>query len=117
MKVWSLLLLVLSLNASESFITKEEYAKQLYHNPRGIGCHLCHGESGQGRVIATYEEKKDEKSFSGPAIRDIDYKRFSKALNRRVRGMPRYFLTEGETKALYYYLQIKKKRESENGPK
>ncbi|MEA3374010.1 MAG: cytochrome c [Campylobacterota bacterium] len=110
MKFWLLALLVISLHSAESFITKEEYARQLFHSPRGIGCHLCHGESGEGKLIAKYEDKKEAKSFSGSAIKDMDFDRFSEALNGRVRGMPRYFLTKSEVKALYYYLQFKNKR-------
>lgn len=116
MKLWLALLLGVSLYASESFITKEEYAKQLYHNPRGIGCHLCHGESGEGKTIANYEEKNIQKSFAGPAIKESDFDRFYHVLNKRNRGMPRYFLTDNEIKALYYYLQIINKK-PENGSK
>ena len=110
MKVLLLVLLFVSLHSAESFITKEEYAKQLFHSPRGIGCHLCHGESGEGRLIAEYEDKKEAKSFAGPAIRSMDFNKFSHALNSRGRGMPRYFLTKSEIRALYYYLQFKNKK-------
>jgi hypothetical protein len=110
MRLLLMLLTALSLYGSDSFITKEEYAKQLYHNPRGIGCHLCHGEQGQGRIIANYEHKKEKKTFGGPSIKDTEYSRFAKALNSRVRGMPRYFLTDMEIQALYYYLQMQKKK-------
>lgn len=92
------------LYADDSFITKEEYARQLYHNPRGIGCHHCHGESGEGKRIADYEDKKGKHSFSGPAINTLGYAAFSKALTKRLRGMPRYFLTVSEHQILYFYL-------------
>ena len=109
MKFLLYLTVVVSLSAKESFITPEEYAAQLYHNPRGIGCHLCHGENGEGKLIARYEHKNEKKAFAGPAINVLDFKAFYKALDSRVRGMPRYFLTEQEVRALYYYLHPKKR--------
>ena len=102
----------LLLMALSSFITETEYASQLYKNPRGIGCYHCHGENGEGKLIANYVHKKEKKSFSGPAIHEMSFAAFHKALNERKRGMPRYFLTKKEVKALYFYLQqnnIKKK--------
>jgi len=103
MAPWLLLLAVL-LAADESFITPQEYAAQLYHNPRGIGCHLCHGEHGEGKVIANYIDKGVHKSFTAPPINKIGFAAFDTALGGRVKGMPRYFLTTGERKALYRYL-------------
>jgi len=82
-----------------------EYASQLYKNPRGIGCHHCHGESGEGRLVATYIDKKKKKRFEGPAINRLDFYTFYEALNKRKKGMPRYFLTRKEVEALYLYLQ------------
>jgi len=104
MRVILLSLLLFSLYADDSFITPDEYARQLYHNPRGIGCHLCHGESGEGRDIADYEEKGKKMSFLAPAIYGLDLATFSEALKCRKRAMPRYFLTDTEIKALYEYL-------------
>ena len=86
-----------------------EYASSLYKNPRGIGCHKCHGENGEGKLVAKYEHKKEQKNFIGPVINSMDFSQFYGALNVRKNGMPRYFLTEGEIKALYFYLQEKKK--------
>lgn len=100
-------LLGLSLFATESFITQEEYARQLYYNPRGIGCDRCHGERGEGKLVAEYAHKGKNKAFRGPAIHSLDFDSFSKALQRRKSGMPRYFLTDSEIKALYFYLQHK----------
>lgn len=100
---------VVAVYADESFITKEEYAKHFYHNPRGIGCHKCHGEKGQGKVVAYYKEKGGLKSFEGPPIENLDYSTFYKAMNRRLKGMPRYYLTTQEIRILYYYLKMKKK--------
>jgi len=102
-----LLLFPLFLSAESSFITQEEYSTQLYRSPRGIGCHLCHGEKGEGKIIAKYKHKNRLKNFSGPAINTLSYERFYEALTQRQRGMPRYFLIEDEIRALYYYLEQK----------
>lgn len=99
------LLLPITIFADASFITPMEYASQLYKNPRGIGCFKCHGEYGEGKVIANYIHKKQQKSFSAPAINMLDYNYFREALNKRLTGMPRYFLTEKEIRSLYFYLQ------------
>ena len=90
--------------AQSSFITPLEYASSLYKNPRGIGCNRCHGENGEGMVIANYTHKKQKRSFKAPKINDKSFKELYKALNSRQIGMPRYFLTQGEIKALYLYL-------------
>jgi mono/diheme cytochrome c family protein len=92
------------LYASSSFITPTEYAAQLYKNPRGIGCQLCHGNRGEGKLIANYVHKKKKKSFSAPAINTISFREFHNALSERKRGMPRYFLTDNEIEALYLHL-------------
>lgn len=106
-----LILLYTTLFGAESFITQEEYAKQLYYNPRGIGCHLCHGDKGEGKQVATYEHKGVAKEFTGPTINTLDFSTFKAALNQRNRGMPRYFLTDQEIKVLYFYLQQHRKKE------
>ena len=93
-----------------SFITPLEYASQLYKNPRGIGCYHCHGEKGEGRLVASYIHKKEKKVFKGSAINKLDFKTFYKALNKRRNGMPRYFLTKKEIEALYLYLQQNKEK-------
>ena len=100
-----------------SFITQMEYASLLYKNPRGIGCDRCHGLKGEGKLIAKYKitkklkegEKivtvKIPKEFRAPAINHLTYQRFHDALGEKLKGMPKYYLTEGEIKALYFYLQ------------
>lgn len=93
------------LSADASFITKDEYATSLYHNPRGIGCNNCHGERGEGALVANYKHKGHYRSFSAPEIRNSDFQTFYKRLNSRVRGMPRYFLTREEIETLYYYIK------------
>ena len=104
----------LLLLATSSFITPIEYASQLYKNPRGIGCHHCHGENGEGKLIANYMHKKERKSFSGPAINKMSFAAFHKALDDRKRGMPRYFLTKKEVAALYLHLQENNKQKKSN---
>ncbi len=108
MRYLFIFLFPLYLCAETSFITPLEYASQLYKNPRGIGCQHCHGDNGEGKLIATYVHKKKKKSFEGPAINRVDYKTFYKALNKRKKGMPRYFLTKREIEALYLFLQQNK---------
>jgi len=98
------LLLPFSLFGVSSFITPIEYASQLYKNPRGIGCNNCHGANGEGKLIARYKHKGEDRSFRGPEIINIKYNEFYKALNRRKNGMPRYFLTDKEIQALYLHL-------------
>ncbi|MEA1892456.1 MAG: cytochrome c [Campylobacterota bacterium] len=105
MKLFLFFIFHLYLFGDTSFITPLEYASQLYKNPRGIGCHHCHGDMGQGRVVATYIDKKEKKSFEGSAINGLDFDTFYTALNKRNMGMPRYFLTKKEIQALYLYLQ------------
>ena len=112
-----LLLFPLTLMAQSSFITQTEYASSLYKNPRGIGCDKCHGQKGEGKLIARYTvvkkvkkgekvtDVKIQKEFRAPSISGLDYKTFYSALTKGVKGMPKYYLTEGEIKALYFYLK------------
>jgi hypothetical protein len=90
-----------------------EYASSLYENPRGIGCNKCHGTKGEGLVLAKYGERKSDKilkkEFVAPAINTLEYAEFYYALNRRIKGMPRYFLTDSEISTLHYYLEEKNK--------
>jgi hypothetical protein len=99
-----LLFLTSTLSFSESFITKEEYAAGLYHNPRGVGCHLCHGEEGEGKLIAHYMDNGEKKSFIGKPIHKLPFREFYQKINSRIVGMPRYYLTDTEIQTLYYYL-------------
>lgn len=104
MRYFLTLLTPLFLFAQSSFITPMEYASSLYKNPRGIGCNKCHGENGEGKVIAHYLHKNKQKVFSAPKINTLKFKEFYKALHVRKKGMPRYFLTQQEIEALYMYL-------------
>ncbi len=109
MKKTLLLFLAAGLIA-DSFITRDEYAKMLYQNPRGIGCHKCHGIDGRGRLLGSYHTDNNEtKTILAPDITKLGYKRFYKALTTgKHRLMPHYFLTDHEIKTLYYYL-VKKR--------
>jgi len=104
MKYILLLLFSSSLFAETSFITEREYAAQLYKNPRGIGCHHCHGEQGEGKLVAKYMHKGEKKTFEGPVINTIELQILSRSLNERIKGMPRYYLTQKEIEAIYLHL-------------
>ena len=92
------------------FITKTEYAKMLYLNPRGIGCDKCHGANGEGSLISKYKhfDKKTNKTVDdelrAPKINDIDFESFKAALTKPKGVMPSYFLTDEETTILYEYI-------------
>ena len=110
MKVFvSILLLLLSLEA-EDFITKMEYAKMLYSNPRGIGCILCHGKNGEGSIIAKYKHRGKEKELKAPAINNLSKKSFFSALKGTNSVMPQYFLTSQEIEALYFFVTSEVKK-------
>jgi len=99
-----ILVLIISLNA-ESFITKMEYAKMLYSNPRGIGCISCHGKRGEGSVIAKYKDKGKQKELVAPPINSLSKKKFFQALQgSKSSVMPKYFLTNNEIEVLYFYV-------------
>jgi len=95
---------------SEDFITKMEYAKMLYSNPRGIGCNKCHGEKGEGSVIAQYIQKNKHVSLTAPNITNVPKERFFQALTSQHRVMPTYFLTWQEIDSLYYYVSSEVKK-------
>ena len=90
--------------ASESFLSNDEYAKMLYKNPRGIGCNRCHGDKGEGKVIASYSVNGRKKFIKAPAINHLSMRVFQKALRKNSRLMPEYFLTDKEKAYLYFYL-------------
>ena len=100
---------------SADFITKTEYAKMLYLNPRGIGCDKCHGTKGEGSLISKYKhfDKKANKTVDdelrAPKINDIDFESFKAALTKPKGVMPSYFLTDEETTILYEYITNKMK--------
>ncbi len=117
------------IDINNSFITKNEYGKMLYNNPRGIGCNACHGNDARGKKIVDFkQETKDKKVYNcslvAPNIKDIDYQTFSTKVNTKknpnmkfekeqvcekliynANVMPTYFLVEDEIEAIYYYIQ------------
>ena len=113
---------------NNSFITKNEYGKMLYNNPRGIGCNSCHGNDARGRKMVDFKQLHDKKIYNCslviPDIKDIDYQTFSTKVNSKknpnlkfekeqvceklihyANVMPTYFLVEDEIEAIYYYIQ------------
>ena len=114
---------------NNSFITKNEYGKMLYNNPRGIGCNSCHGNDARGKKMVNFkQETKDKKIYNCslvvPDIKNIDYQTFSAKINAKknpnlkfekeqvcekliyyANVMPTYFLVEDEIEAIYYYIQ------------
>lgn len=102
------LLLYTEAGAEQSFLSNDEYAKMLYKNPRGIGCHECHGERGEGKKISSYIKGDKKISLMGPRINNLSIRRFKKALEKGKRLMPEYFLTDQEKAYLYYYLNKQK---------
>lgn len=115
MKILTALLFLSSLVwAKESFITKDEYAKMLYNAPRGISCAKCHGAIGEGKIIAAFVEKGRPQTLQTAPIYHLDYTRFEKGVKSSRSIMPKYYLTDKEIAALYYYLQsVNRKKESQ----
>ncbi|WP_425426686.1 c-type cytochrome [Sulfurospirillum arcachonense] len=98
-----MLFILISLKA-EDFITKMEYAKMLYSNPRGIGCISCHGKKGEGSVLAKYKHKGKQKELVAPAINSLSKRKFFAAFKKSNSVMPKYFLTKKEIEVLYFYV-------------
>jgi hypothetical protein len=113
---------------NNSFITKYEYGKMLYNNPRGIGCNSCHGNDARGRKMVDFKQLHDKKIYNCslviPDIKSIDYQTFSTKVNSKKNAhvkfekeqvcdkliyyanvMPTYFLVEDEIDAIFYYIQ------------
>ena len=112
-----MVLLLFMIVANADFLSNDEYAKMLYNNPRGISCGACHGERGEGDVLASYTIEKNGqkivKEVSVPAINTLGLKEFKKAFERKKRYMPRYYLTEKELAYIYYYL-IKQREKTDD---
>lgn len=100
-----LLLFPLFLGAGEDFISHYEYGEMLYNNPRGVSCAECHGKSGEGRVIVTYENTRGKGVLSGPDIRRSTLKKMIESSNASHKIMPRYYMTDEEVQAIYDYLK------------
>ncbi|MDR0762823.1 MAG: cytochrome c [Campylobacteraceae bacterium] len=104
MRLIFVLLTLLSSLAADDFITRTEYAKLLYLNPRGIGCDKCHGSDAKGKVIASFKQKGEIKNLVAPPINNITKADFFKALNNPKIVMPKYSLTNEEMESLYEYV-------------
>ena len=95
--------------AEESFMTDYEYGEMLYNNPRGVSCAECHGTSGEGKVIVSYQEDKKTKYIKGEDIRKKTLAMMIKSVNSYHNVMPRYYLTDKEVRTIYDYLKEKEK--------
>lgn len=111
MKFMYIFLISSSFLFAQDFITKLEYAKMLYQNPRGISCSKCHGQKGEQNLIAKYKiyDRKTnsyvERSITAPRINNIDFASFKEAMENSKGVMPTYFLTDVEILSLYEYIQ------------
>ncbi|MEO1927607.1 MAG: c-type cytochrome [Nautiliaceae bacterium] len=126
-----LIILITSLYAKEEswFITKLEYGKMLYHNPRGISCAKCHGEKAQGKIITSYINSKNEKVIiKTTPFKNLTFEKLKKALFHQIKIkpllkkdpknpirfiniMPKYdYLTDNEIQALLLYINSKEKK-------
>ena len=90
------------------FITKKEYAKMLYQNPRGIGCHKCHGVDAKGQILVNYIYKNKNHTIKATNLTKLSKKEFFKAFYKKRDKksiMPEYFLTKEEIDTLYFYVK------------
>ena len=94
------------LDINNSFITKFEYGKMLYNNPRGIGCNSCHGDDAKGKKIIDFKQEHDKKIYncnlSVPNIKDIDYAIFSEKINSKKNPNKKFEKEEVCEKLIYY---------------
>jgi len=92
-----------------SFITKFEYGQMLYENPRGIGCHKCHGKDAKGSFIALYKDKdKNIHKITAPNITNLTKEKFYKKVKvkkNKSKIMPTYFLTDDELDSIFFYIK------------
>ncbi|MEA3513045.1 MAG: hypothetical protein U9R37_05535 [Campylobacterota bacterium] len=131
-KIYILLVFVVSTLFSQtsfdnSFITKYEYGKMLYKNPRGISCSRCHGDDARGKIISTFTHIKNKKKYTCTIktedITTISYDDFLLTLDPKLEkpkknfdktqvcekltyrnSMPTYFLTPEELSSIHFYL-------------
>jgi len=111
LRKWFWLGLPLILCANEDFISTYEYGSMLYQNPRGVSCAKCHGESGEGRLIATYQTKEGKVAIVGVDLRNKSLQELISSINRYHPIMPTYSLTNQEVAAIYRYIQEKNRSE------
>jgi mono/diheme cytochrome c family protein len=114
MKKWVVLLLLGAALWGEDFISEFEYGQMLYQNPRGVSCVPCHGDHGEGAIIARYKEHGKPRVLKGPDIRGVDLATLRQALLKGRGVMPRYFLTDKEIHALYLYIQKANRADEDN---
>jgi len=108
------MLLICAKADSEDFISEFEYGQMLYHDPRGVSCAPCHGDRGEGRIIAGYTTSEGGKRFlRGPAIRNVSLEILANTIRKGPGVMPRYFLTDEEIRAIYRYLNEAENRVEE----
>jgi len=117
-----------------SFITKYEYGKMLYNNPRGVSCKECHGPTAKGKTVVRFFHKtKAKRHHCAVRTRDITNVSLKDFLNKLdpnatlkkielkkedvckklIYGntMPKYFLTNDELQSLYFYIKnVRNKR-------
>jgi len=106
MRTLLLLLLPLFSLFSEDFISEFEYGQMLYRDPRGVSCVPCHGETGEGKEIARYVDRKGRKiTVSGSNIQQATLAQIRDATLRGPGLMPRYFLTDKEIRTIHAYLK------------
>jgi len=114
-------------NFDNSFITKYEYGKMLYNNPRGISCNKCHGDDAKGKVIVKFKHQENDKIYNceikSANITNVTLELFQATLNPKIEkpkkkfdktevcekltyqnSMPKYFLTNEELNSIYFYL-------------
>ena len=119
-------------NFTSSFITKYEYGKMLYFNPRGISCSKCHGDDAKGITISTFTHIRQKKEYickiTTADITNVTYSKFIKKLDSKLKkkkkkfkkdevckrltygnSMPTYFLTKDELNSIFFYLTNKDK--------
>ena len=119
---------MLGIKNDDSFITKKEYGKMLYNNPRGISCKQCHGKNAKGKTIAKFKHTRKDKTYNCKVktydITDISFENFKYKLDannparkiefekdevckKLIYGhiMPKYFLTDKELESLYFYIK------------
>jgi mono/diheme cytochrome c family protein len=106
-------ILLLSLGKAEDFISEFEYGQMLYQNPRGVSCVPCHGDHGEGALIARYKEEGKTMELWGPDIRQATEATLHRALAEGPGIMPRYFLTREEERALLTYIREAERRSLE----
>jgi len=111
----------------DSFITKFEYGKMLYNNPRGISCVKCHAKDAKGKIIVTFTHHYHKKEYIC-TIKTKDITKISKddffakldssiPMKKRKfdktqvcqkltygNSMPKYFLTKDELESIYFYI-------------